>query len=520
MSPGSSRLQRDETIIVPSTQLVTYLISADQIDLAVEITEVMVSSLEGDIAHLPLTELYWYEKPVSLEATPLHLIYLHYKWPDRYARLQTAKQISTLLQDDTKTEFRSLYLHYLSKQQYEVDIVDYLSILLLLENSPFNKEEIIQNIHFPSLVSDEHLLNLGYMDEERDDLTTLYSEFSDDLTPNRAKYDRYANGLALRYIMVIDELEKEHKVPLVKHLLLEWEQIQERHSCYIFNPHNFCGDQFYPQDKIGCSFSWAAEASILSAYARTLAYAIDQHSIPAEVALMHAEEVLPFGSVGINLSPSVPPASWPRLDDLKKDDPLPGQNELEQNLSQIANSDEILLYANGPVLRNHTGFSLDLRVILVSLRDTEIDDPQSIFDSIDHVRNTEEGIFPLARRTWPSSFGRWEIDWLSRGYFCPTYSVGDLPISSVTQNESSVEYFGGTVSNGIWRYWVDQWYPVHRIGVGNSLGTYITVSKDFFSKFKQHTGGNYYLIAEMSCFDRREYQRDEESIKTFAILPV
>lgn len=243
-----------------------------------------------------------YEQPVSLEATPLHLIYLHYKWPDRYARLQTAKQISTLLKDDTNTEFRSLYLQYLSKQQYEVDIVDYLSILLLLENSPFNKEEIIQNIHFPSLVSDELLLNLGYMDEERDDLTTLYSEFSDDLTPNRAKYDRYANGLALRYIMVIDELEKEHKVPLVKHLLIEWEQIQERHSCYIFNPHNFCGDQFYPQDKISCSFSWAAEASILSAYARTLAYAIDQHSIPAEVALMHAEEVLPFGSVGINLS--------------------------------------------------------------------------------------------------------------------------------------------------------------------------------------------------------------------------
>lgn len=520
MSPGSSRLQRDETIIVPSTQLVTYLISADQIDLAVEITEVMVSSLEGDIAHLPLTELYWYEQPVSLEATPLHLTYLHYKWPDRYARLQTAKQISTLLQDDTNTEFRSLYLQYLSKQQYEVDIVDYLSILLLLENAPFIKEEIIQNIHYPSLVSDELLLNLGYMNEERDDLTTLYSEFSDDLTPNRAKYDRYANGIALRYIKVIEELEKEHKVPFVKHFLLEWEKIQERHSCYIFDPYNFCSDQFYRQDKISCSFSWAAEASILSAYIRTLAYAIDQHSIAAEVALMHAEEVLPFGSVGINLSPSNPPTSWPRLDDLMKDDPLPSQNELDQYLFQIANSDEIVLHAVGPVLRNHAGVCLDLRVILVSLRDTDINDPESMFDSISYVRNNEEGIFPLAKWTLPSSFGRWDVDWLSRGYFQPTYSVGDLPISSVTQNESSVEYFGGTVSNGVWRYWVNQWYPAHRIEVGNSLGTYITVSKDFFSKFKEHTDSNYYLIAEMTCVDRRGYVRDEEPIKTFAILPV
>ena len=520
MSSGSSRLNLSETIIVPSTHLVTFLVAADKIDLAVEITEVMVSSLEGDIAHLPLTELYWYEHPVSQEATSLNLIFLHYKWPDRYARLQTAKQISTLLQDDTNTEFRSLYLKYLSKQQYEVDVVDYLSVLLLLKDSPFEKEEIIQNINFPSLASDTLLLSLGYIDERRDNLNTLYSSFSSDLNPNKSKYKRYANGVPLRFIMVMEELEKEYKAPLVKHFLLEWEQILERHSCYTFNPHDFCGDQFYPQEKIGCSFSWPAETSILSAYIRTLAYAIDQHSIPAEVALMHAEEVLPFGSVGVNLSPSNPPASWPRLDYLMKGDPLPGQNELDQYLSQIANSDEILLRANGPILRDHTGVCLDLKVILVFLGDNGIGDPQSIFDSINHAKATEEGIFPLAEWTWTSSFGRWETDWVSRGYFRPTFVFGDLAIRSVTQNDSSVEYLGGSVSNGVWRYWVDQWYPAHRIEVGNSLGTYITVSKGVFSKFKEQTGSNYYLIAEMTCLDRREYVRNDESIKTFAIRPI
>ncbi|MCW8451786.1 ATP-binding protein [Legionella quinlivanii] len=520
MSPSSSKQQRDETVIVPSTQMVTYLISAGQIDLAVEITEVMVSSLEGDIAHLPLTELYWYEQPVSPDDISLHLIYLHYKWPDRYARLQTAKQISNLLQDDNNTEFRSLFLQYLSKQQYEIDIVDYLSILLLIETPPFNKEEIIQNTHFPSLVSDELLLNLGYLDKERNDLTTLYSELSDDLTPNRAKYDRYSNGLALRFIKVIERLEKEYKIPLVRHFLLEWEHIQERHSCNIFNPHNFCSDLFYPQDKIRCSFSWPAEASILSAYVRTLAYAIDKYSIPKEVCLIHAQEVLPFGPISINLSPSAPPSGWPKLDDLKKNDPLPDQTELEQYLSQIANADEILLQANGPILRNHAGVCLDLKVILVSLQDTKIDDPESILNSIDYAKNTEDGIFPLAKWTWSASFGRWEIDWLVRGYFRPTYSVGDLPIHSIIQNESNVEYFSGNISNGVWRYWVDQWYPVHRIGIGNSFGTYITVSKEFFTSFKEHTGGNYCLVAELTCVDRREYLRDERSVKTFAILPV
>jgi len=521
MAPGSASLQRDENIVIPSTQLVTYLASAGQVALAAEITETMVTSLEGDIAHLPLTKLYWYDDPVSFQNIPLHLILLHFKWPDRYARLLTAKQIAALLQDDSSIEFRALYLHFLNKQPYEIDIVDFLSVLLLIEAPPFTEEEVTKSIHYPSLISDALLLSLDLANEERKDWSTLYSDFSDDLEPNKGKYEKYANGLALRFIGVIKTLEDEHQVQLVRHFLLEWEQIHQKHSCHIFRPHNFSSDQFYPQDKIGCSFSWRAEVSILSAYVRTLAYAMNKHSIPAEVCLSHAKEVLPFGSIAINLSPSDPPYSWPIIDDLNKGDPLPGLKELEQYLTDFAAStDELLLHANGPVLRNHSGVCLDLKVILVSLQSSEIDDPKLMFDSIDHARNSEQGIFPLAIWSWPSSFGRWEIDWLSRGYFRPTYCVGDLPFNSVQQSDFSVEYFGGSVSNGAWRYWVNQWYPVHHGGLGNSFGTYFTVSKEFFEEFKAHTGGNYYLIGEMTCIDRRDFAPASEPIKTFAISPV
>ena len=521
MAPGSSSLQRDENIVVPSTQLVTYLVSAGQIALAAEITETMVTSLEGDIAHLPLTKLYWYDDPVSIQNIPFHLILLHFKWPDRYARLLTAKQIAALLQDDSNIEFRALYLHYLNQQPYEADIVDFLSVLLLVETPPFTEEEVTKAIQYPSLISDALLKSLDLMDEDRDNLSILYSIFSDNLTPNKAKYDKYANGVPLRFIGIIQELEKVHNVPLEKHFLLEWEKVWERRPCYMFDPYEFCGDQFYRQDRIQISFSWRAETSIVSAFLRTLAYAMHKHSIPSEDCYSYAQEALPFGSIAVNLSPSDPPYSWPVLGNLSKDDSLPGQNELERYLADFAASpNEILLHANGPILRDHTGVCLDLKVILIFLQSSEIDDPRMIFDSIDHVRNSKQGIFPLAKWTWPSSFGRWETDWLSRGYFRPTFSVGDLPIHAVNQSESSVEYFGGSGSNGAWRYWVNQWYPVYRRDVGNSLGTCFTVSKDFFKKFKEHTGGNYYLIAEMTCVDRRDFAHASEPIKTFAISPV
>lgn len=521
MAPGSSSLQRDENIVVPSTQLVTYLVSAGQVVLATEITEIMVTSLEGDIAHLPLSKLYWYDDPISFQNIPSHLMLLHFKWPDRYARLLTAKQIASLLQDDSNIEFRTLFLDFLSKQHYEVDIVDYLSVLLLIDDSPFTEEDIASCIHHPSLISDELLHGLGLSNEQRQDLSVLYTNFSDYLVPNQSKYDRYANGLALRYICVIESLEKEYRVQLIRHFLLEWEKMHARHPCYIFQPHNFSSEHFCPQDKISCSFSWRAEVSILSAYVRTLAYAMDKQSIPAEVCLSHAQEVLPFGSTAINLSSSGPPSNWPVMDNLNKDDPLPGQKELEQYLTDLAAStDELLLHANGPVIRDHSGVCLDLRVILVSLKSSEIDDAKLIFDAISHALNREQGIFPLAERGWPSSFGRWEIDWLSRGYFRPAYCVRDLPFNSIRQSDFSVEYFGGSISNGAWRYWVNQWYPVHHGGVGNSFGTYFTVSKEFFEKFKAHTGGNYYLIAEMTCVDRRDYTNAKEPTKTFATLQI
>ena len=520
MAPGSSSLQKDENIVVPSTQLVTYLTSTGQVALAAEITEVMVTSLEGDIAHLPLTKLYWYENPVPVQNIPLHLILLHFKWPDRYARLLTAKQIASLLQNGSNIEFQALYLDFLSKQHYEVDIVDYLSVLLLVDDSPFTEEDIINSIHYPSLMSDELLHMQGLVNEERHDSSKLYSTFPDDLVPNKSKYDKYANGLALRFIGVIENLEREYQAQLVRHFLLEWEEIQERHSSYIFRPHNFSSEHFYPQDKISCSFSWRSEVSILSAYVRTLAFAMHKHSIPKEACLLYARDVLPFGSIAVNLDPSDEPRNWPKLNNLNKDETIPGEKELEQYLAELAASNEILLSANGPVLRDYSGVCLDLNINLVSLHNSQIDDPELIFKSIKYGQDSDLGIFPLSEGNWSRLFGRWEIDWLSRGYYRPTFSMGDLPINSVDLSNSSVEYFSGNISNGAWKYWVNQWYPVHHVDVGNSLGTYFTVSKDFFEKFKKHAGGDYYLIAEMTCSDKRDFIRTKEPVKTFAILPV
>src|SRR5690606_30154891 len=140
------------------------------------------------------------------------------------------------------------------QQPYEADVVDFLSVLLLVETSPFTEEEVTKAIQHPSPISDALLTSLDLMDEDRDNLSILYSIFSDNLTPNKAKYDKFANGVPLRFIGIIQELEQEHNVPLEKHFLLEWEKVWERRPCYMFDPYDFCSDHFYRQDRIQISF--------------------------------------------------------------------------------------------------------------------------------------------------------------------------------------------------------------------------------------------------------------------------
>lgn len=514
--PGTSRYGNNETVIVPSSSLVAYLIAAEQIELAVEITEVMVRSLEGDISHLPLSKPYWYEEPIASGQVMSHLLLLHYKWPDRYSRLLTAKQIAKNLPND-ENGFRTLYLEYLANQAYEAEIVDLLSILYLTESQPFSTDELLERIRFSSVLTDQVFENLWLSEDERSDWSSLYSVFPDEATPDKEKYSRYANGMAQRFMIVLEDLGKEIGVDLNRHMILELEGIQERKQSVIFDPYDFCGDQFYRQDRIGCAFSWSAESSILSAYLRTLAFAHDQHGLSVDETQFHAQEVSPFGEVISSVSPSSNPVDWPVLEKIEEDDELPDEKWLASQIETFTEADEIVIRANGPVLRDHRGVCCDLKVIVVSLHDSKLSRPEEMFESIRWARNKEEGVFPIASESYPAAFGRWGADWLMRGYYRPGYSIGDLPVNSISHKENCVEYFGGTVSNGVWRYWIDQWYPAHHAGVGSSIGAYFTTSKKIIATLKSESEGELYIIAELTIIDHRGFGSDKEPVKIYAI---
>jgi len=245
-------------------------LAAKQPDLACRITEVMLESLENEIAHLPVSSLHWYEQPVSSNEIASNLLLLNYKWPDRLARLRTANEIALLL--DNEPRFRKLYLEYLGKQNYEIEITDLLSVLFLAKNKIFSDEELRNAIKHPSILSDAILSRLGHENDSQREALDYHSTLTIDDYSASERFEKAKDGMAPIYFNIIEDLGNRLDYPLSQHLSAEWDIISTRQDFLYFNPYGFCGDRFYRQDRISCSFSTQTESVVLSAFLRTLSF--------------------------------------------------------------------------------------------------------------------------------------------------------------------------------------------------------------------------------------------------------
>jgi hypothetical protein len=116
----------------------------------------------------------------------------------------------------------------------------------------------------------------------------------------------------------------------------------------------------------------------------------------------------------------------------------------------------------------------------------------------------------------PGKMGRYEIDFMLRGFAVPEFTVGS-PFTIKDVKLDCVNYVAGNVRNGTWRYWTSNWYPASYSGMGSSIGTYLTSSKNILKMIQKETGGSFYLLGKLSSLDRRKYQNSYPIETTFAL---
>ncbi|WP_133166903.1 hypothetical protein [Solimicrobium silvestre] len=501
-------------IIVPSCQLISYLLEAEQSDLACQITEIMVSSLEDEISHLPISPLHWQKVPVPIEQISARLLLLYYKWPDRYVRRRTSMQIAELLNNDM--DFRPLYLEHLSAQKYETDISDLLSILTLTDQNLFSGEELSTAIKFPSILSRQILRELGY--KSQNESTSKYfsaltaADYSDSSLITRSR-----DGIAPVYFSTINGLGRKLNYPLEKHLTAEWNLISARQPFLFFSPYDFSGDYFYRQDPIACSFSTNAETLLTSASLRTLAFASDAYELSTEQIALYAANLLPFSNLLGKLLPASKPKNWPKFDTFEKNEALPSKEDLDDMLYRLSSTDMVILCANGPVSREISGVNCDLSIYTVFVENEYFDDPKRLYLSASGaIKSDEISVYPLATNAFPNYLGRFEIDFLLRGLFQPEFSIGNGSRTIISENDS-LSYISDDKCCAKWKYWADSWYPVFPKDIGPALGTYLETPRKVFDQLTQDLDGSSYMVANLTILDKRDYLREGNKTEIYAL---
>nr|WP_309596948.1 ATP-binding protein [Moraxella osloensis] len=503
---------------IPTHELVKFFLVVDEYDLAVATTESMIQCLLNETSHLPLTPLYWSSTNLTKEQVLSNILLSYYRWPDRVAKLRTAHQISKILESDLS--FRSAFLQHMRKLRFEIDTIDYLSILLLLDNKIYSQNEIESAISYPSILSNKILSQLSYEYKNIDE--SFYTNKNQvEGYSNSDGYDRAQSGLAPLYLNFLKHVSADINYPLLSHCEYEWQCIKKRQDFIYFDYHGFCRDQFFPSDKLLFNLSTQAEAVMLSAYLRTLAFAHQRLGLPLDVVNDLADLVKPFGSVYTKIEPFRPPANWPKLSEIEENLPLPDESDLSDYLEKLASNQEKTLFASGPIIRVPNGVCIDLAVKLIEINGKLTLAAKEIFNNIEQDRLDIENIYPLSTRIHPLklNLGRFEINIIQRGVEAPNYAIGSPPSSIITTINSTNYYYGNQL-NAQYKFWQYHWYPAFYSEIGPSMGTYLTIPENVWKLLKSDSKSNFYLLGKLTILDKRNYNREGDLKKIYSLLEV
>ncbi|MGP5297686.1 ATP-binding protein [Psychrobacter faecalis] len=522
LSSKFSKTGDSEWFLVPTYELVKFFLVVGEHDLAVATTESMLECLEDETNHLSVTPLYWQLQELAIEQVPSHILLWFYKWPDRVARLRVAHQIAKLLENDVS--FRSLFLQHLSQLQYEIDITDYLSILLLINGQIYSSEELTLAIIYPSILSNNILRKLGLLPKKvtsafytvKNEGKTYSDSDSDSDSFNKAQ-----NGIAPLYLHFLQVLSKELNYPLLAHCEYEWECIKGRQDFIHFNYYGFCNNRFYPRDKLVFNIVTQAETVILSAYLRTLSYAYHCLGLSNAKASFFANQVKPFGTPYTSLQPSKAPTGWPQLLEIKKNEALPDKAALAKYMQNLINQEEKILFGSGPIIRTINGVCIDMELQVFQSSKKISLTPKEVFDALQYDIGRELGINPFSTRAHPLDveLGRFEVNYVYRGVETPSFTIG-CPPAYMKTTSSSVDYYFGDVLNTKYKIWHYHWYPMHYAYLDPAMGAYLIVPEGIWNILRSRFENSIYMLGRLTIIDKRNYNKDDDPIKIYSMIEI
>jgi len=506
------QMRGDEWSIVPTSKFVMYLIAVDQKDLASDVTDVIVGGLERDIEHLPIRNLYWLDRTKSSEVWAFSFLLKYYQWPDKAVKKKTALKIASIIESDKKGLYKEEFIGFIKSLPNEIAVVEYLSILQLMEKNPFDAEELIKAVPFHSLALKYLFEDLGLKYDDKDLSSSYLDESTYIGTSERLK--KSLNGLPGFISIWIKNLGNKIGVDLLGHMSEELEYIHGRESYYYFDPYSFSGDMYWRRDHLLCSFSSATESVVMSAYVRTLLYAATNFSIDENEEQRLVRQTFPFNSLLNFVGPASKPLYWPDKKEIKQNEKIPSERSLQKILDKLACSDDVVLGGSGPVVHKIEGINVDLDVYAVSVVDGCKLNASEKFTAVENHQNPMiTGVRPLSICTHEKIASRFELDKAARGLYSPQISLG-MGDPTIDESSDGLIFKESIFEVAEWSFWYQDWYPARYYGLGPSMGV-VTIASPDLKSILEGVDDHFLLIGRFSVINKSGFSSDNANTEHF-----
>lgn len=475
-------------------------------------------------------------------SAPLALSFLfqRLKWPVPMCRWRTAKEIRNLLNDPrTRPSTTDALLDYLDQCKTESEICEVLTIVFLtLPVGRPSHTALTSHIHCPSILADiilERTYGLGCS-------VGGWDKAHSGPTPADFKGGSYFEEHKTVHVppILVNNLKKlEHAsgYPFLQHWAYEWKVLCDNLSThYTSYPHYFDNVLGAHAGIMGQYWQRMREV-YLSAYLRTLAYAVSEWRLPERIAKDYSIEIV-HGIAGLfDVEPSVRPA-W--LPDFSERLSAPGADFLllARDLVQAAQAEGMRLVSlDTPVASSVQKFAqLTLSAHLVT-SDYEL--PKGAFLSEKTLLMVVIDTFELKGlpaeitieeactagktgnevavccRLFPMPFGHWQGDYMSLGLRVPASYI--IPSSEIRCTHESIDCIAPdrkVVSRT--RIWNDDWVPQYPKGGSTRCGTATMIDQEVLAETMQRLGCKLAFFMRLRTWTReKDYGDYLESKRTF-----
>ncbi len=465
------------------------------------------------------------------------------KWPVAMTRWRAAKEIRNLLNDPvSRSSTTEALLDYLDQCETESEICEILTIIFL--TSPGGRPShlaIALRIHCPSVLADMILERtygfggrIGRWGTAHSGRAPADFEAGSYFEEHKTAHvpPIFANNLT--------KLERVSGYPFLQQWAYEWKIIRDTLGTHCTRYPHYFDEVLDVRSGIMGQYWQRMREVYLSAYLRTLAYAVSEWDLPQRIAENYCLDIV-HGIGGLfDVEPSGRPA-W--LSDFPERFCAPGSDfaPLVRELIQAAREEGMRLVSlNTPVASSVQKFAnLTLSAHLVTT-DYELPDGAFLYEKMPKlsVADTFDLKGPPAEITieeastegktgdevdvcsslLPIPFGTWQIDYFGMGLSLPApYTVPNTEIRCAHESIDCVASDGKIASRTL--MWTDNWTPSYPKGGSTRCGTATMIDQDVLAEAMVRLGRKLAFFIRLRIWSReKEYGEYSESERSFFLL--